>query len=97
MKVEALDLGPNDAGTFALDPTKGTENEPVGYVDIVGHEILTWRETPHASDHFVRDILPPLPVVMFFHGTKAADIKRRKPALFLAMLMAAAGMCLVDK
>ncbi|KAI9696457.1 MAG: hypothetical protein M1836_005735 [Candelina mexicana] len=68
------------------------ENGPEKYLDIVDRQILSLEEATFAFDHFVRNIAPTFPIIAFAEGTTAQQVRKRRPALFSAIMTASAGI-----
>lgn len=60
------------------------------YADAIDRKLLDAASASEMFDHYVRNMAPHLPAVVFPAGTAAAEIRRTKPTLFLAILNAAA-------
>lgn len=61
------------------------------YLDVVDRKLLTMEVATSIFNHYVEDMVPHFPAVVFPPGTSALDIRRKKPTLFLAILAAASG------
>lgn len=62
------------------------ENGPDAYRDVVDQGILSLESAQLAFAHFIKNILPIMPIVFFPDGISATDVRRRQPALFLAIV-----------
>ena len=56
------------------------------YLDVIDRKIVDENTTYRAFDRYHMEMSRYLPMVVFPLGTKAADIRRTKPALFLSIL-----------
>lgn len=72
------------------------ENGPEAYRDVVDQEILSLESARHAFAHFIKNILPIMPIVSFPDSISATDVRRRQPALFLAILCAGSNQLLFE-
>lgn len=61
------------------------------YADVVDRGILTADMAANLFDCYVEKMAPHMPAVVFPAGTTAAEIRKTKPTLFLAILSAASG------
>lgn len=61
------------------------------YLDVVDRKLLSMEMASSIFDHYVENMVPHFPAVVFPLGTTAGDIRRKKPTLFLAILAAASG------
>lgn len=62
------------------------------YADVVDRNLLSAEEASTLFASYVTKMAPHLPAVVFPAGTTAADIRKTKPTLFLAILSASSGM-----
>lgn len=62
------------------------------YADIIDRKILDAGTATQIFDHYIRDMAFHLPAVVFPQGTTAAEIRRTKPTLFLAILSVSSGL-----
>ncbi|MCJ1362388.1 hypothetical protein MMC16_001491 [Acarospora aff. strigata] len=62
------------------------------YTDVIDRKILEAGTAAQIFDHYVRDMAPHLPAVVFSPQMTAAEIRRTKPTLFLAILSVASGL-----
>lgn len=76
--------------TSHMRPTDPDANKFV-YLDVVDRKLLTMEMAASIFNHYVEDMVPHFPAVVFPPGTSALDIRRKKPTLFLAILAAASG------
>ena len=61
------------------------------YIDVVDRKILDVQTAYRCFDRYTAEMVHQLPIVVFPPGTKAEDIRRTKPLLFLAVLAVASG------
>ena len=61
------------------------------YADVVDRKILDASTAAEIFDHYTQNMAKHMPVVVIPHGTKAGEIRRTKPTLFLAILSVASG------
>lgn len=76
--------------TSHMRPTDADAKKFV-YLDVVDRKLLTMEVATSIFNHYVEDMIPHFPAVVFPPGTSALDIRRKKPTLFLAILAAASG------
>jgi hypothetical protein len=86
-------LIPKGAKTRTLNsiPTPESTASSYGnpeYSDVVDRRVLSSESAANIFDHFVKNMTPHFPAVVFPPGTTAAEIRRTKPTLFLAILSA---------
>lgn len=62
------------------------------YADVVDRNLLSAEDASRLFDTYVTKMAPHLPAVVFPEGTTAAEIRKTKPTLFLAILSASSGM-----
>ncbi|CAG8982669.1 hypothetical protein HYALB_00006067 [Hymenoscyphus albidus] len=62
------------------------------YADVVDRNLLSAEKASLLFDTYVTKMAPHLPAVVFPKGTTAAEIRKTKPTLFLAILSASSGM-----
>ncbi|KFY31054.1 hypothetical protein V493_01418 [Pseudogymnoascus sp. VKM F-4281 (FW-2241)] len=60
------------------------------YADVIDRGIITAESATALFNRYVDDMSPHMPAVVFPPGTTAADIRKSKPTLFLAILSAGA-------
>ncbi|KAI1383426.1 uncharacterized protein F4822DRAFT_77444 [Hypoxylon trugodes] len=63
----------------------GVEQQP----DIIDRGVITMSEAAEFFARYTDDMVPHLPAVVFPEGTTAADVRKTKPILFLAIMAAA--------
>lgn len=61
------------------------------YVDIIERGVVELRLAQAAFDRYVKQMAPEMPMVVFAPGTTMSDVRRSKPALFLAVITVAIG------
>ena len=61
------------------------------YADVVDRKILTASAATGIFDHYNKHMAPHFPTVVFPPDTSAAQVRRTKPTLFLAILSASSG------
>lgn len=59
------------------------------YADVIDRGLLTAEMAATLFDCYVQKMIPHMPAVVFPAGTTAADVRKEKPTLFLAILSAA--------
>ncbi|KAI9743128.1 MAG: hypothetical protein M1818_003423 [Claussenomyces sp. TS43310] len=62
------------------------------YSDVIDRGVVTSEMASHMFNRYVTKMAPLMPAVVFPPGTTAADIRKTKPVLFLAILGAGSGM-----
>lgn len=62
------------------------------YADVVDRGLLTADLAAVLFNCFIERMLPHMPAIAFPSGTTAADVRKSKPTLFLAILSASSGM-----
>jgi hypothetical protein len=62
------------------------------YSDVIDRRLLTADDAASMFNCYVENMAPHMPSVVFPPGTTAADIRKSKPTLFLAILAASSGM-----
>ncbi|KAH6709383.1 hypothetical protein DL95DRAFT_355382 [Leptodontidium sp. 2 PMI_412] len=66
------------------------------YADIIDRGLTTAETAAEIFNHYVKNMAPHIPAVVFPAGTTAAEIRKTKPILFLAILAAGAGSLYPD-
>lgn len=66
------------------------------YMDIIDRGLTTAETAAEIFNHYVKNMAPHMPAVVFPEGTTAAEIRKTKPILFLAILSAGAGSLYPD-
>jgi hypothetical protein len=64
---------------------------PSEYTDVIDRGIVTPETATAMFDRYVNELAPHMPAVVFPLGTTAAEIRKTRPILFLAILSAASG------
>ena len=90
---QSVDIGSGPQQTAHMATTvppkkPQTTNE---YADVVDRGVVTAEMAGKMFDCYVELMAPHLPAVVFPHGTKAAEVRKNKPTLFLAILAASCG------
>jgi len=62
------------------------------HLDVIDRGLLSLDAAFSAFDHFVTDLVPHFPIVVFPEGTTAASVRDETPVLFLACVHAASGV-----
>jgi hypothetical protein len=62
------------------------------YADVIDRDMLTAEIATEMFNCFVERMSPHMPAIAFPPGTAAADIRKSKPTLFLAILSASSGL-----
>ncbi|PUU74790.1 hypothetical protein B9Z19DRAFT_936824, partial [Tuber borchii] len=78
-----------------INPTEGSKHQHE-YVDVIGRQLLGIEMAREIFDHYVEDLVPHFPAVVFPPGTTADEVREEKPTLFLAILASASRMCHPD-
>lgn len=66
------------------------------YADVVDRKILDASAAAEIFDHYTQNMAKHMPVVVIPHSTKAGEIRRTKPTLFLAILSVASAQVHTD-
>ncbi|CUS14602.1 unnamed protein product, partial [Tuber aestivum] len=74
-----------------IKPAEGNAHQ-YEYVDVIDRELLGIEMARKIFDHYVEDLVPNFPAVVFPPGTTADDVRGEKPTLFLAILASASRM-----
>lgn len=61
------------------------------FIDIIDRGLIDVQTAINAFNHYVKEIAPKLPIVVFPPGTTMASIRRHKPILFLVIMAIAMG------
>ncbi|KFZ11900.1 hypothetical protein V501_04476 [Pseudogymnoascus sp. VKM F-4519 (FW-2642)] len=77
-----------DEGTNS--PLSTRPNASNEYADVIDRGVITAESATALFNRYVNDMSPHMPAVVFPPGTTAADIRKSKPTLFLAILSAGA-------
>ena len=62
-----------------------------GYVDVVDRNVLGASTALDILSHYIEDMAPKMPIVVFPDHTAAEDIRKSTPVIFLAILSVASG------
>jgi Fungal Zn(2)-Cys(6) binuclear cluster domain len=84
-------LHPFMYGEFPEDAPTQRPNPSNQYADVIDRGILNMERATKMFNRYTIDMAPQLPAVIFPPGTTAADIRKSKPTLFLAVLCAGSG------
>lgn len=79
--------GRDEATNSPLTTRPNASNE---YADVIDRGVITAESATALFNRYVNDMSPHMPAVAFPPGTTAADIRKSKPTLFLAILSAGA-------
>jgi hypothetical protein len=80
------------APLIVSEPTfEGANREPSHYVDVIDRGIVGMEKATKMFDRFINKMMHHMPAVIFLPSTTAADVRKSKPTLFLAVLCAGAG------
>jgi hypothetical protein len=79
---------PRFIGLCTQNPTPAKEVNDTPYIDVIDQHIVDAKTAYRIFDRYNTE-MQVLPVVVFVPGTKAEDIRRSKPVLFLSILSAA--------
>ncbi|PWW79114.1 hypothetical protein C7212DRAFT_47113, partial [Tuber magnatum] len=74
-----------------IKPADGNAHQ-CEYVDVIDRELLGIEMARKIFDHYVEDLVPHFPAVVFPPGTTADEVRKEKPTLFLAILASASRM-----
>ncbi|KAI9717933.1 MAG: hypothetical protein M1812_004460 [Candelaria pacifica] len=66
------------------------------YADVIDRRLIDSDTATLVFDRYVNSMAPHMPAVVFPPGTTAADVRKNKPALFLAILSAGSGIAHPD-
>lgn len=78
------------ASIASVASTSSQTNLPAHeYADVIDRKILKARAATEIFDHYVRNMVPHFPAVVFPPDTSAPEVRRTKPTLFLAVLSVA--------
>ncbi|RDL36804.1 Zn2 DNA-binding protein [Venustampulla echinocandica] len=81
--------GPNEAMSGTAPQKQALTHE---YADVVDRGLLTADMATKIFNSYVEKMAPHLPAVVFPADTTAAEVRKSKPTLFLAILSASSGM-----
>ena len=88
----SVDTGPQQIGysdSMLPQQKPPTTNE---YADVIDRGVVTADMAAKMFDCYCDRMAPHMPAVVFPAGTTAAEVRKNKPTLFLAILAAASGM-----
>src|SRR5690348_2252888 len=71
------------------DRRKNSEDTP--YIDVIDRQVLDAKTAYRCFDKYVSEMCEQLPIVVFQPGTRAEDIRKMMPLLFLAVIAVAIG------
>lgn len=72
------------------DHLKGRElGDGGGYLDVIDRQVVDEKTAYRSFERYHREMSQFLPIVVFPAGTKAAEVRRTKPILFLSIVAAA--------
>ena len=74
---------------FNENKRKVVEEEP--YADVIDKKIIDIQTAYRCFDRYIAEMCEQLPIVVFRPGTRAEDIRKNKPLLFLAILAVSSG------
>jgi len=74
-----------------IKPAEGNEHRHE-YVDVIGRQLLGIEMAREIFDHYIENLVPHFPAVVFPPGTTADEVRKEKPTLFLAILASASRM-----
>ncbi|KAI9836313.1 MAG: hypothetical protein M1837_003420 [Sclerophora amabilis] len=86
VKPSSSSLGSEGATPAQHPPTSYSE-----YADVIDRRLLTSDAAARMFDRYVHDLAPHLPAVVFPSETTAAEVRKTKPILFLAILSVGSG------
>jgi Fungal Zn(2)-Cys(6) binuclear cluster domain len=88
LRKTAMSNPPKFAYLFSEQPLASKETPNNSYIDVIDRHIVDAQTAYHIFDRYNTE-MQCLPIMVFPPGTKAEDIRRSKPVLFLAILSAA--------
>jgi hypothetical protein len=68
---------------------KASEDEP--YIDVIDRQVIDQQTAYRCFDRYNAEMCEQLPIVVFAPGTKAEEVRKNKPLLFLAILAISSG------
>uniref|UniRef100_A0A093VK98 Transcriptional regulatory protein SEF1 n=1 Tax=Talaromyces marneffei PM1 TaxID=1077442 RepID=A0A093VK98_TALMA len=74
-----------------LPNSESVVNSANEFTDIIDRGLIDVQTAVDAFDHYVKEVAPRLPVVVFPPGTTMASVRRNKPTLFLVIMAIAIG------
>lgn len=90
-KTRTTILHPFLYSEFPEDTPVQRPNPSNQYADVIDKGIVNMEKAIKMFNRYANDMAPQLPAVIFPTGTTAADIRKSKPTLFLAVLCAGSG------
>ncbi|KAK2879360.1 hypothetical protein FQN49_000970, partial [Arthroderma sp. PD_2] len=98
MRIPSSSMSPPAAGQPypSVNASESLENYtiPQSYIDSVISQNLDETTANNIFNRYITGMAPNLPFVMFSADTKASDVRRSKPVVFLSILdIASAGFC----
>lgn len=91
--TQSLNLLPQRINSYISGRDEGSAPRPNAsneYADVVDRGVITAETATQLFNRYVNDMAPHMPSVVFPPGTTAADVRKSKPTLFLAILSAGA-------
>lgn len=82
---------PTSASSYDKSSGRGTPRQSAPNSDVVDRGLLSLETAAQLFDRYVNELVQYHPTVVFPEGCTADEIRRTKPALFLAVIAAAAG------
>ena len=73
------------------EPLASTSGAESSFPDVIDRGLVSMEEAEVLVSRYVHDLSPHFPAVVFASGMTAAGLRQAKPALFLAVIAAAAG------
>jgi len=86
-RINSYISGRDDGTAAGQSARPNASNE---YADVIDRGVITADTATRLFNRYVDDMAPHMPAVVFSRGTTAADIRKSKPTLFLAILSAGA-------
>ncbi|KAI9704891.1 MAG: hypothetical protein M1836_006671 [Candelina mexicana] len=77
-------------------PQPDNSSQHHGYADVIDRRLIDADMAILVFDRYVNSMAPHMPAVVFPPGTSAADVRKHKPVLFLAVLSAGSGIAHPD-
>jgi hypothetical protein len=81
---------PNVVQTLPAPPSE-ISNPPSLQQDVIDRGVISLELADELFETYVRDLVPTSPLVIFPPNTKASEVRRKTPTLFLAVISVAAG------
>ena len=76
--------------------SSGVDGLQYEHADVIDRQILSSEVASGLFERYVHEMVPRFPAVVFPKGTTAAEIRKTKPTLFLAIISVAAGTPYAD-